>query len=793
MRSKTSTDARRLPAQSDTMDERVKLLLIEDTLSDPSCIREILGSCTDLCEVVQCGRIEAAISAIFQDTFDIAVLDPNLPGSTGVEAVRVLHDRAPDLPIIILSEHADRNPALHPAQSGVREYRIRAAANAGFVRRAIGHVREQKRVTRGLRRPEGCYRQIVESLNEGVCAVDPWGTITFCNPRMAEMLGSVPEELAGRSVYDFVSGECWEEMERHFDLPQQYECTFVRQDGSRMTGLVAASLLTGGDGIPCGSIIGVMDITERKRAEHRMQIMEMAVASSVSAIAFIDPAGKVSYVNPAFLALWGYDSADEVLGRAAPSFWDDECAAGEMLQAVWRDGQWTDEMVGKRRDGTTFDLRFSSNTVTDESGEPVTIMASFVDITERKRAEQEILTRNRQLIVLNRIIGSSASSLSLSELLETGMKRTLELMEHDVGLVYMLDAERKRALLQYHENLPADALARSRIIKVHHWPLNFVFIAGQARYIESSAALSSIESALLHELDIASLACIPLTAESVVVGALYIGSKTGQSFSGEEKTLLEAIGKEIGSGILKGMLHKRLEAANREANLYLDIMTHDIRNAENVANLYADLLIEMLDGEAAAYARKLQRGLRKSIEILANVSTIRRIHRASPEMTPCDLERVIRDVIGIFPDVRIVYEGTACEVWADDLISEVFGNLIGNSIKFGGPDVTIGIRVEEYDGENVLVSVEDTGPGVPDLLKKSIFHRFERGRSHGSGDGLGLYIAKKLIERYGGHVWVDDRVENRPELGAAFRFTLREVFHAGDGSAADDEYVLEEE
>jgi len=55
----------------------------------------------------------------------------------------------------------------------------------------------------------------------------------------------------------------------------------------------------------------------------------------------------------------------------------------------------------------------------------------------------------------------------------------------------------------------------------------------------------------------------------------------------------------LGAGLLRRMLLRRLEAANREANLYLDILTHDIRNADNVANIYADTLIDELEGEAA--------------------------------------------------------------------------------------------------------------------------------------------------------------------------------------------------
>jgi len=111
-------------------------------------------------------------------------------------------------------------------------------------------------------------------------------------------------------------------------------------------------------------------------------------------------------------------------------------------------------------------------------------------------------------------------------------------------------------------------------------------------------------------------------------------------------------------------------------------------------------------------------------------------------------------------------------IMADQLLPEVFTNLIGNAIKFGGPTVKVTIRVEE-SGDDVLVSIEDTGPGIPDEMKEAVFMRFGKNRSRKSGQGLGLYITRMLIERYGGRIRVDDRVPGHPECGAAFRFSLK--------------------
>ncbi|MCK9277916.1 MAG: PAS domain-containing sensor histidine kinase [Methanoculleus sp.] len=218
---------------------------------------------------------------------------------------------------------------------------------------------------------------------------------------------------------------------------------------------------------------------------------------------------------------------------------------------------------------------------------------------------------------------------------------------------------------------------------------------------------------------------------------------------------------------------RNLKEAQNEANLYLDILTHDIGNTENVASLYADLLLGMLSGDAATYLEKLKRSIDKSIEILGTVSTIRRIHAGSPEIKTMDLDAVIRDELCHFPGAAIRYEGAPGSVLADDLLPEVFVNLIGNAVKHGGPDVAVTIRTGEDEG-CVWVSVEDTGPGVPDDQKEAIFHRYEQKR-RGVGEGLGLYLVQILVDRYGGKVWVEDRVPGHPEQGAAFVFTLKKA------------------
>ncbi len=408
------------------------------------------------------------------------------------------------------------------------------------------------------------------------------------------------------------------------------------------------------------------------------------------------------------------------------------------------------------------------------------LVFSLTDVTERIRAQEEICIRNRRLAVLNAVITASASAFTLGELLDNALDAVLDNFEFDVGSIYMLEGrDRMQAVLRCHRKVPEIALMLNLTLDVRHRPYNRVFVAGKPWFVEGTEGTSGRDQDVLADFGVASLAFIPLIAESSVVGALVLGSTAEPEIPQEARRILEAVGREVGAGVLRGILYSRLEAANREANLYLDILTHDIRNVDNIASIYADLLDETLAGEEREYLQKLRGSIRKSIEITANVGTIRKIRESRTELVPVDLDGVIREEIAHHPDARIVYDGSHVTVLADDLLSEVFTNLIGNAAKHGGPGVGIEIAVEDAEEEGMVrVTVADTGPGIPDGMKETISARFEQRKGRGSGQGLGLSICRMLLSRYGGSIRVKDRVAGRPEEGAVFWFTLRK---AGDG------------
>jgi signal transduction histidine kinase len=129
---------------------------------------------------------------------------------------------------------------------------------------------------------------------------------------------------------------------------------------------------------------------------------------------------------------------------------------------------------------------------------------------------------------------------------------------------------------------------------------------------------------------------------------------------------------------------------------------------------------------------------------------------------------------GAVPNKAITLNMNECEhclVHANELLHDVFANLMSNAIKHTGDraDIAIVLNViKDNRSRYYQVSVEDNGPGIPDELKCKIFNRVKKGDTKARGIGLGLYLVKSLVESYGGRVWVEDRVPDDHTKGARF-------------------------
>ena len=136
-------------------------------------------------------------------------------------------------------------------------------------------------------------------------------------------------------------------------------------------------------------------------------LLSKAVECSISAIGMTDLDGILIYVNESAVKLWGYDNKEEMIGRFLPEFWEGG-QINKTIEELHCKGYSAGEDIGRRKDGALFDVEYSASIIKDDSGEPMAMFGSFVDITKRKTAQriskkkqQELETKSKELEEVN--------------------------------------------------------------------------------------------------------------------------------------------------------------------------------------------------------------------------------------------------------------------------------------------------------------------------------------------------------------------------------------------------------
>ncbi|MFA9517403.1 PAS domain S-box protein [Halopenitus sp. H-Gu1] len=261
----------------------------------------------------------------------------------------------------------------------------------------VRDITERKEREQDLERQEFLFRRVQDIADIGVWEYDIQKEELSWSDGVRPILGVEDDfELTIEKGLEFYHPEDRDEIRRVFNeaiedgTEYDRELRIVRPDDTVRYVRSYGEVRTDGSG-NAAVLRGVFqDITERIEREKQLLRYEYAFKSSLSGIAVANLDGEVTNVNPASLEMWGYDDRDDVIGRSVTEFWKDPEKAASGLETMKEQGNWEGILEAVRADGSTFYARGAASLLTDDEGEPIGVMSSFVDITERKRREREL-------------------------------------------------------------------------------------------------------------------------------------------------------------------------------------------------------------------------------------------------------------------------------------------------------------------------------------------------------------------------------------------------------------------
>lgn len=223
---------------------------------------------------------------------------------------------------------------------------------------------------------------------------------------------------------------------------------------------------------------------------------------------------------------------------------------------------------------------------------------------------------------------------------------------------------------------------------------------------------------------------------------------------------------------------REISRRERQLEILNRLLRHDIRNDIAVVLGWLDVLSEQITPEQQSAFDRVEAASNHILDLTTTAKDITETmaQEGDAELAPMDLTRVLREEAErcrtTFETATIHLPESLPEltVEANDLLPSVFRNLISNAVQHNDSDEpVVRIGVTTADG-HVRVRIADNGPGVPDAIRDEIFHDEVRG-IESAGTGMGLYLVSRLVQMYGGSVWLE---ENEPR-GSVFVVELPTV------------------
>jgi len=518
-----------------------------------------------------------------------------------------------------------------------------------------------------------------------------------------------------------------------------------------------------------GQLIGVVgsarDVTAAKDAENQLRKLSRAVEQSPASVFITDPEGTIEYVNPKFTEVSGYTS-EEAIGQN-PRILKSGEQPSEVYTELWKTisggEEWKGELHNKKKNDELFWESVLISPIKNEKGELLNYLAVKEDITEWKRAKEDLIKAKEKAEENEKRLDAFINSIPDIVCYKDGKGNWLLANDADLDLFCLTgvdyfgktDFELSEYTNEIHKNAFIACMASDEIA----WNKRTI-----SRGIEIIPTVNSGDKVF-------EVFKIPTFTPN--------GERRGLAVIGRDITKLH----ETQEHLIKAK--EKAEESNRLKSAFLANMSHEIRTPMNGILGFAELLKEPdLKGERQLeYIEIIGKSGARMLNIINDIVDISKIESGTMEVyiSDTDINKQMELVYKIFeheavskminisfnnslPDKEAIIKTDSSKFYS------ILTNLVQNAIKYTEKgSIVFGYQKKD---EYLEFYIKDTGIGIPQDRQESVFERFIQAdiedKMARQGAGLGLSITKAYVEMLDGKIWLESEVGK----GSTFYFTL---------------------
>ena len=640
---------------------------------------------------------------------------------------------------------------------------------------------DRKQAEDRLKESEERFRALVESTSDWVWEVDANAVYTYASPKVKDLLGHEPEEVIGKTPFDIMLPEEAKRIAAEFkdivearDPFERLENINLHKDGRLVVLETSGVPIFDANGDFRGYRGIDRDITERKRVEEALKeernLLRTLIDNLPDYIFVKDTKSRFIINNIAHVRVLGMTTPEEVVGKTDFDFFPQELAEQYYAdeQEIIRSCQPLINRVESTIDGEGRQqwLLTSKVPLCDSNGSISGLVGISRDITDRKQAEEAIRRETAKL-------GAMVSGMEEGVVFADAQDCIVEANPYFSRLMGMnRDEIIGKTLWDCHHGAAADGL-RDHIQKFRTQPDSPPVIVQR-----------------------------PLSDARNDSPTLECGERRMEAKPREADGLSQVIMRmqpiyrdEVYDGILLNVIDvtelvnakREAEEANRAKSEFLANMSHELRTPLNSIIGFAEILRDGICGELnedqVACAIDIHESGKHLLQMINDILDLSKVEAGKMELqleefsvdeALDDVQSIIRDTVSKKRlNLQIVIPEDLPDVYADLVkFKQIMYNLLSNAVKFTPERGSISINAD-FNGDELLISVKDTGIGLEPEDYEAIFDEFRQLDSSRSrqyeGTGLGLALTKRLVELHGGRIWVESE---RLDMGSKFSFTL---------------------